>query len=67
MQDVATAKRLDILLRSKSVPSSSKSTHYLQDSEVPMTDDTSYKLFMMQDKTRDPILITLQVPKIATG
>ena len=41
-----------------------KSTHYLQDSKVPITNDTSYELFMMQDKTRDPILITLQVNQV---
>lgn len=45
--------------------SSSKSTHYLQDSEIPMTDDTSYKLFMMQDETQDPILISLEVNQVS--
>ena len=34
-------------LQSKSVSSGPKSTHSLKDSEISMTDDTSYKLFMM--------------------
>ena len=51
--------------RSKSTMPSSRPTNYVQDSEIPPTDqDTSYELFMMKDATRDPILITLELNEI---
>ena len=47
--------------RSKSVSSGPKSTDYLQDSEIPITEDTFYELFMMQD---NPILILLEIYQV---
>ena len=52
---------IDKVGRSKSVSSGPKSTHYLQDYEIPITEDTSYELFMMQD---NPILISLEINQV---
>ena len=40
-------KKIGHNAKSKSVSSGPKSTHSLQDSEISMTDGTSYELFMM--------------------
>ena len=47
--------------RSKST--APRPTHYMQNSEISQTEDTSYDLFMTQevDKTCDPIVITLEL------
>ena len=51
--------------RSKPTVPSSRPTHYVQDSEIPPTNqDTYYELFMIKDATRDPILITIELNKV---
>ena len=49
------------VFRSKST--APRPTHYMQNSEISQTEDPFYDLFMTQevDKTRDPIVITLEL------
>ena len=60
-------KKLDTLQKvcdSKPPRPSPRPTHYMQEDDIPQTDqDSTYELFMIKEATRDPIiLITEQHP-----